>query len=421
MEDKEWGNGMDDVAVYYSGQTCGMIPYTSLPAFRLFCQENGFDFQWEPKQKRILLAPGLKGKICVREYGSRRVPAATDSHLHERDVLALTERFLTDAGVSVVLSPNRLGLPDQKDVCVQFSVEKADIGVQPRMSIFQDESRRNQALVRCLETELKGASIPCASELRYEPQSLYPFVEVRCQLPTNVAQTEWKEWAERIAFFFASAILRYLLTEQQISPLSCLTPAVLRMLAAASPISAEEERETREMPGVGETSVEEEELRLPERRELAAEVFFDYTVLRSDIEGKPFLIFGNLYVKNTGTEALINPVVCLRADPPGSVKLGGQILPANLVETLGVQSSAGVKGWRFLEEDWFEQAMERGEYWMAPIQPVRIAPKEVHPFQNFQITVMTPESGNSVTIEGFVFFREQDVQFASNNRIAVSC
>ena len=421
MEDTEGRYGMDDVAVFYDGQTCGMIPYTSLPAFRLFCQENGFGFQWDPKQRRILLAPGLKGKICVLAYGSRRVPDATDSHPHEYDVLALTERFLTAAGVSVVLSANQLDLPDQSDVCVQFTIEKADIGVQPHITIFQDESRRNEALIRCLETELKSASIPCASEWRDDVQPHHPFVEVRCQLPTSLVQTAWKEWVERIAFFFASGILRYLLTKQQISPLSCLTPAVSRMMATEPLISAAEERKTRGNPGLGETPVDKEASRLPERRELAAEVFFDYTVLRSDIEGKPFLIFGNLYVKNTGTEALINPVVCLRVDPPGSVKLGGQILPANLVETLGVQSSAGVKGWRFLEEDWFEQAMERGEYWMAPIQPVRIAPKEVHPFQNFQITVMTPESGNSVTIEGFVFFREQDVQFASNNRIAVSC
>jgi hypothetical protein len=421
MKDKERGNGMDDVAVYYAGQACGMIPFASLPSFRLFCQESGFSFQWEPKQKRIFLAPGLKGKVCVLAYGSRGVSAATDFHSHERDVLALTERFLTDAGVSVVLSPNRLGFPEQQDLYVQFTVEKADVGVQPRMTIFQDESRRNQALVRCLETELKGASLPCASEWRDDVQPLHPFVEVRCQLPTNVAQTEWQEWVERIAFYLASGILRYLLAEQQISPLSCLSPAALRMLAATPPIFAEKEGERREMSGAGEARDDEEAVRLPERGELAAEVFFDYTVLRSDIEGKPFLIFGNLYVKNTGTEALINPVVCLRVDPPGSVKLGGQILPANLVETLGVQNSAGVKGWRFLEEDWFEQAMERGEYWMAPIQPVRIAPKESHPFQNFQITVLTPESGNSVTIEGFVFFREQDVQFASNNRIAVSC
>lgn len=441
---------MDNVEVFYAGQTCGTIPYTSLPAFHLFCKQSGFQLQWDERQRRIFLDSGLKGKTCVLVCGSQLIPAASNFTPHERDVLVWTKRFLADVGVNVVLSPDQGGLPEQRDVSVQFIIEKADLEDQPRITIIQDMSPRNQTLVRCLATEWKSAGIPCASELCSESRRLHPFVEVRCQLPINVEQTAWKEWAERIALSFATGILRYLQTDQQISPISCLPLPVLQVLAAGMifrqqetlthgwlekrtsitdrPESTQEKvpearlvrgEEGASQPAVGETSAEVS--RLKERGDLAAEVFFDYTVLRSDIEGKPFLIFGNLYVKNTGTEPLINPVVCLRADPPDSVKLGGQILPANMVETLGVQSPAGVKGWRYLEEDWFEQAKERGEYWMAPIHPVRIAPGEVQPFQNFQITVMKPKSGNSVMIEGFVYFHDQNVQFISNNRISLSC
>lgn len=57
---------------------------------------------------------------------------------------------------------------------------------------------------------------------------------------------------------------------------------------------------------------------------------------------------------------------------------------------------------------------------MAPIHPVRIEPNTTEMFQNFQFSVTKPETGNTVTVEGYVFFQEQGLQFAANNRIALS-
>jgi hypothetical protein len=155
-------------------------------------------------------------------------------------------------------------------------------------------------------------------------------------------------------------------------------------------------------------------------KRVEAEVFFDYTLIHSDSSERPFLLIGTLQVKNTGTEALSNPIVCLRVTPPDSIKMGGQILPPKLVETLAIQDSGGMKGWRYLDDDWFSQAQERGEYWIAPIQPVLIEPKSTEAFQNFQISFLKQPSGQAVMVEGVVLCNNQEVNFSSNNRIAIS-
>jgi len=161
---------------------------------------------------------------------------------------------------------------------------------------------------------------------------------------------------------------------------------------------------------------------VPEQVEMrtAAEVYFDYTLIHSESVEKPYLLIGTLQVKNTGNVELKNPIVCLRVSPVDSIKMGGQVLPPKLVETMAVQGTSGLKGWRYLEDDWFAQAMERGEYWIAPIQPVTITPESTESFQNFQISFMKQETGKGIVVEGVVLCNDQTVHFSANNRIAVS-
>lgn len=157
-----------------------------------------------------------------------------------------------------------------------------------------------------------------------------------------------------------------------------------------------------------------------EEARVEAEVFFDYTLIHTDSEERPYLLIGTLQVKNTGTEALYNPIVCLKVNPFDSIKMGGQILPPKFVDTMAVQGSNGMLGWRYLHDDWFAQARERGEYWIAPIQPVQIEPKATESFQNFQISFLKQAAGQSVIVEGMVLCNDQEAHFFANNRIAIT-
>lgn len=155
-------------------------------------------------------------------------------------------------------------------------------------------------------------------------------------------------------------------------------------------------------------------------KRLEAEVYLDYTLMHSESENRPYLLIGTLLVKNTGTEHLYNPLVCLRVSPLSAIEMGGQVLPPNMVETLGVQSAAGIKGWKYVDDEWFEQARSRGEYWITPIRPMQIPPNMSESFQNFQISFLKQEARTTVTVEGMALFNDQQLQCIANNRIAIS-
>jgi hypothetical protein len=150
-----------------------------------------------------------------------------------------------------------------------------------------------------------------------------------------------------------------------------------------------------------------------------AEVFFDYTAILTDKDENEWLILGNLCIKNTGNKVLRNPQVLLRLTPSNALNLGGQILPPNVVDTLGVQSSEGSKGWMYLDEDWLKKGHEKGEYRIGPIQPLEILPEEME-MHSLQISIIKSRVRGAVTVEGFVYFEEQGYQCIANNRIALS-
>ena len=439
-----------EVEVYVGGRRGGTMPYSSLPAFRLFCKQNGFRLKWDVKNKRIDLDSGLKGKTCALIFGKK-----SGDMQFERDILNKMQKFLANTGIEVMLREEKANFPKGKDVAIRFGVKEIRSAVKPKLILAHGEQGSRRALVESIHQELKHTGIICVMREWKVPRSAPHQLDIQLHMPEGTDSQIRKAVGERIAFYLSSGILRYFHAGLKMASLSYLPPHILHTLIKSFMVEPTEVREMREMKepkGVMEQGEKDEDAEenkalpsLPEAPEpleasarqpvqlqgplhpplqdekrLEAEVFFDYTVLRSEIEKKPFLIMGNLYVKNTGTEILYSPVVCLRAVPADSIQLGGQILPPNLVETMAVQGSEGVKGWKYLEDNWFSQAKERGEYWIAPIQPVQIAPQETEPFQNFQISVLKPEAAGTVTIEGFVYFREQGLQFASNNRISLS-
>lgn len=435
-----------DVEVYYGGQRGGTMPYTVLPAFRLFCKQNGFQIKWDAKNKRIDLDSGLKGKICVLAPGGTAGETS-----YEGEILGKVHRFLSDFGIEVVLVEKKSDIPKDRDVAIRLSAKELRTAVKPKLELFQSEDEKRKSLINSLHAELKHTGITCVLKAQKEIRSVHSFLAIQLQLPKDTDASRRKAYGEKIAFYLASGILRYFQAAQQILPISYLPPHILKEFfgsvltdqAGTLQLGHKDEQEQEQEqvleleqehhqseqtePGnedqegpLEETALLDEEKQTPAEKRLEAEVFFDYTLFHSDVEHRPFLLMGNLYVKNTGTEDLINPIVCLRVSPVDSIKLGGQILPPNLVETMGVQSSSGIKGWRYLEDDWFSQAQERGEYWIAPIQPISISPKATEPFQNFQISIKKPETGNIVTVEGVVLFNDQEIHFPANNRIAIS-
>ncbi|MED1917778.1 hypothetical protein P4V64_20895 [Bacillus thuringiensis] len=454
-----------DVEVYYSGQRGGTMPYAALPAFRLFCKQNGFQLKWDSTNKRVDLDSGLKGKVCVLFTGM-----SSEGTAYEWEVLGNVQKFLSDSGMEVVLSQNNPSLAKNTDVAIRFSLKEMRALEKPRLIFFQSEDEKRQDLVKCLRTEMQQSGIPCLYKV-IKNQKQPSIVHIQLQLPLYTDVSKRKIYAEKISLHLASGVLEYFQNGLHIQPMAFLPPNILKLFYSTMLFASDEESQKgadekpiaeeqstiqeSDQPSVeasdsnSEVNSEENSGLNSEREELSilaeekllehvvtihpieevseqvelrtsAEVYFDYTLIHSESVEKPYLLIGTLQVKNTGNLELKNPIVCLRVSPVDSIKMGGQVLPPKLVETMAVQGTSGLKGWRYLEDDWFAQAMERGEYWIAPIQPVTIVPESTESFQNFQISFMKQEAGKGIVVEGVVLCNDQTVHFSANNRIAVS-
>lgn len=400
-----------NVDVYCDGQKGGTVPYTALPAFRLFCKQNGFRIKWDQARQRIDLESGLQGKVCALVIGRRTAGAPL------QEIVGKVEAFLTEYGVRVVLVEKRADLPQLRDVAVRLLVKEEQTAARPHLELVYSAEERQRNLLNCLHVELKNTQISCIRKARKEVRPQQPFLTLQLILPKSMDEDQLAEAVEKISFYLASGILRYFHSVYRITHLSYAHRYLLNAFFSQVEVKVEDapiqQMEKSILPSTELSEAIEEQ-----RSE--AEVFFDYTLFHSEAENRPFLLSGHLYVKNTGNQDLYNPIVCLKVTPLDSIRLGGQILPPNLVETMAVQGSSGMKGWRYLDDDWFQQAQERGEYWIAPIQSLKIGPRETESFQNFQMSIKKPEQGNNVMVEAVVLFREQGLHFPANNRIALS-
>ncbi|MDQ1003600.1 hypothetical protein QFZ28_004000 [Neobacillus niacini] len=155
-----------------------------------------------------------------------------------------------------------------------------------------------------------------------------------------------------------------------------------------------------------------------ELKNSAVEAFFDYQILFDRNKNSKIIVFGNLIIKNTGNTVLQNPIICFQLSPKGNVNFTGQLVPPNIAETRGVVNSE--KGWKYMYDDWFQQAEEKGEIWICPIKSINILPGQKESFQNFQISLVKEENQQNLKVEGYVYFQEQGLQYKANNRITLS-
>ena len=213
-----------DVEVYYSGQRGGTMPYAALPAFRLFCKQNGFQRTWDPKQKRSDLDSGLKGKVCVLFTGSSATEAA-----YEWEVLGKVQRFVSDYGMEVVLTKNNLALAKNTDIAIRFSMKELRLLEKPRLVLYPHENERQRELIRCLQAELKQTGIPCQQKVSKGSKQTSGIVHIQLQIPLHTEVHRRRTYGEKIAFYLASGILEYMQSGLRIQPLAYLPPNILKL------------------------------------------------------------------------------------------------------------------------------------------------------------------------------------------------
>jgi DNA polymerase III alpha subunit (gram-positive type) len=159
----------------------------------------------------------------------------------------------------------------------------------------------------------------------------------------------------------------------------------------------------------------EEESEVKVKQELSITAYFDYSVIFN--EEKNCVIHGNFHLFNSGLKRLQNPLVCFRFYPEETSVLKGKIL--SLEHTDKISETESNKSWMFLDNDWANEAKERGEVWITPVSELSIDPNETISISDLQIPVKR-ELLDRIAVEGFIFFQKQDYKVKAANHIALN-
>ncbi|WP_088103455.1 hypothetical protein [Halalkalibacter urbisdiaboli] len=158
---------------------------------------------------------------------------------------------------------------------------------------------------------------------------------------------------------------------------------------------------------------------------IAAQAHFTYSTILPQLEEdeKNVDVIGNLVLKNIGNKALTTPIICLRVTPSESGNLSGKIkLYPSKRENEGEQivEEIASEDWQYVHDNWRERVKEDGEHWLRPLHQTQIDPGDQISFSNFNLTLSPSEAGNSIVVNGFVYFQELQEGVPALNQIIIN-
>lgn len=394
-----------DMKIELGGRDAGTIRYDSLPAFYYVFRELGFQVHIDSKNQKVQLKSGLAGKqIWISADHDSRQEAFRKAKL-ERTVLEHIKNFLTSCGAEVLLN-GEMGYAEKTDLHLKLALYEIPSIKEPILELTYNISQDDKKWVEHFQNECRLAGTKFrVNEVTTNGNS--SIMKIHIMYPEIMEDLFWNKFGENHAMIITTGILSRLIGSSTLSIFS-LVPLELFQIHEAP-------TEKNKKNDVAEKQRQEKIL---ETKKEEAEVFFDYHLFVDADDGIKIKIFGNLHIKNSGTEILRNPVICIRSTPLESIKITGQILPPNVTKTLGVMNNDGAKGWKFMNDNWIEEAEEKGETWICPIQSLNILPGEMESISNLQISVLKLAEKN-IRVEAFVYFIEQGLEFHANNKISL--
>lgn len=154
----------------------------------------------------------------------------------------------------------------------------------------------------------------------------------------------------------------------------------------------------------------------PERGSKAGKralAFFDYSIILG--EQKETIIRGNFHLENVGREALSTPFVCFRFYPIDASSLKGKIISIDQAE----RNDDSTLQWVYMDDEWGENAKERGEVWVRPYQNGNLNPGEKLTLEDFQIPIKK-HFEEKIIVEGFVYFQQSEYKEKAANQILIT-
>lgn len=399
--------------VYIGEKFIGTITEEAFPAFYYVCNEWGFQINLNQDEGKVVLLSGLMGQQIFIFTDPELEQGAMRKELFERQILdAMKQRLLT-SGVDMESIENQKNA-SKSGILLSLNVFQLPLLNQPVIELYHGtEKHESKKWIELIRRECHKAGVkPIVHELDRSEDSHTIKVNIMCP---QMGETSFLEQVgERLVHILSIGLLSKLQHSLELSPLSifpleAFIPSLKQNTEKAQPVIAPPESEDKAQP----VPIE----RFPEPFS-SAEAYFDYHLLVGEAM-KSAQVFGILTIKNNGSTSLKNPYVCFRVTPAGSVNITGQILPPSTAKVQGVQTVDGTKGWMFMSDNWVEEAFEKGEYWVSPIQEVVLAPGEIITMSNLQMKVTRSQSDKQIKVEAFVFFTEDHLEIAAHNKISL--
>ncbi|MCU9614563.1 hypothetical protein OEV98_13545 [Caldibacillus lycopersici] len=398
--------------VFLGNTNCYSIPDETVPAFYYCCRAWGFQVDMDVTAGRITLLPGLSNKriLLLRD---QHLQSSLRMERYEEQMLQFIQNSLKSSGVQY--SQSEQEKVEALDLSLSIFISQLPYLQDTTLEIYCSPAEFAAEWINEIKSECEKHTIKLVIH-EIDEKETYQKVACHILYPMEMEASFWEKVGKSLAAILSLGLLHKLQGDNRQSLLSIFP--LEHWLKAFTTTMANKEialiEETAQE--IMDTQVQRNQ---PAQKNILAraESFFDYHLFL--MKNKTPKIFGGLSLKNTGNVLLRNPIICFRISPPGSVSFNGQILPPNAIQTQGIQTSDGPKGWRYMYDHWQEDAQEKGEIWICPINELTIAPDENISLSNIQMKVNDMEHVNSIKIEAYTFFSEHKLEIVSNNKISL--
>lgn len=152
--------------------------------------------------------------------------------------------------------------------------------------------------------------------------------------------------------------------------------------------------------------------------------FFNYSVILPELSNDDeAIIVGNFTIRNIGNTPLSYPTICLKITPQQVAgKLAGKIrYRTNVKQTNEIQilEDAASEEWIFVDRNWQEKVLEKGEYWLKPTHKSIIPPNEELHFSMFELALNIKEA-RTLKINGFAYFEQLTEGITALNTVQIT-
>lgn len=151
--------------------------------------------------------------------------------------------------------------------------------------------------------------------------------------------------------------------------------------------------------------------------------FFNYSIILPEhTNDENTTVLGNFIIRNYGNVPLSTPIICLRITPIDAGKLGGKIrfFPSKRnTDKLQVLEQTATEEWIFVNENWQDLVMNKGEYWLKANNKTVIYPNEQIQFSHFEFSINRKKT-RSATVKGYAYFEQITEGIAALNEICIN-